>query len=71
MSYNKSTPEEERIIVDRPNFLSLVSMTIFMKMERLPVEDAISPSFHPKASLMRGVDGQLLIKHSKCNKTYT
>jgi hypothetical protein len=40
-------------------------MTIFMKMERLSVEDAISPSFHPKASLMRDVDSQALMKAFK------
>jgi len=40
-------------------------MTIFMKMVRLSVEDAITPSFHPKASLMQDADGQALMKASK------
>ena len=32
-----------------------------MKMEHLSVEDAICLFFHPKASLMRDVDGQALM----------
>jgi hypothetical protein len=40
-------------------------MTIFMKMERLSVEGAMRLYFHPKASLMRDVDGQALMKASK------
>jgi hypothetical protein len=40
-------------------------MTIFMKMERLSVEGAMRLYFHPRASLMQDVDGQVLMKASK------
>ena len=70
MSYNKLTPEEERIVVDKATeLLSVVSMTIFMKMECLSVEGAMRLYFHPKASLMRDVDGQAM--KAKCNKANT
>jgi hypothetical protein len=62
MNYNKLTPEEERVIVDKATeLLSVGSMTIFMKMEHLSVKDVIHLSFHRKASLMPDVDGQALM----------
>ncbi len=67
MSYNKLTPEEERIIIGKATeaLLSGESMTISMKMEHLSVEGAMPLYFHPKASLMQNVDGQALMKASK------
>jgi hypothetical protein len=66
MNYNKLTPEEERIIVHKATEAPFSGKyDNFMKMECLSVEGAIRLYFHPKASLMRDVDGQVLMIASR------
>ena len=61
MSYNKLTAEEEWVIAHKATeLLSLVNMTIFMRMEHLSVEGVMPPLFHLKASLTLDVDGALM-----------
>lgn len=53
MNYNELTPEQERVIIGKatePPFAG--SMTTFMKLEYLFVEDVTLPSFHQRANLM-------------------